>query len=103
MAYINRTIELHFESDRLVFDGANPQMKEQYEAFLRALGYMVWYGMSRETVDTTAKGGINVGKSGMDDVEICCTYRDANAPREARGFTMAAIAREGGTTYSTHS
>jgi hypothetical protein len=104
MAHVKRTLEIHFDSEKLVFDQSkHPQSKEQYEAFLKALGYMLFYGMSGATLDSKVNGGINVGKSGMDDVEICLTYRDADAAPETRGFTMAAVSRDGGVKYTTHS
>jgi hypothetical protein len=106
MAYVKRTIEIHFDSDKLVFPShTKEQMQlgdQQYDALMSALGYMVWYGMSRSTVDSKVSGSLTVGK-GMDDVEICFNYRDADAPPEKQGFTMAAVSRENGTKYTTHS
>jgi hypothetical protein len=104
MAYVKRTLEIHFDSEKLVFDhGKFPQAAQQHEAFLKALGYMVFYGMTNSTKDSHVNGGIQVGKSGMDDVEVCLTYRDADAPQGTRGFTMAAVSREDGTKYTHHS
>jgi hypothetical protein len=105
--YVKRTLEIHFDSDKLVFGDSSTRLgaqrsNEQYDAFIKALGYMVFYGMTSSMTDSTVNGGINVGKD-MTDVEICFTYRDADAPAEKQGFTMAAVAREDGTKYTTHS
>jgi hypothetical protein len=108
MPFVKRTIEIHFNSEKLVFDGGAARLdanrtNEQYEAFLRALGYMVFYGMTTAQVDSIVNGGINVGKD-MTDVEICLTYRDERTPEGGKpNFTMAAVAREDGTKYTTHS
>jgi hypothetical protein len=106
MAYVKRTIEIHYDSDKLVFNGNTREESaladKQYDALMEALGYMVWYGMSGAICDSKVSGSLTVGK-GMDDVEVCFNYRDADAPPEKQGFTMAAVSRENGTKYTTHS
>lgn len=107
MPYVKRTIEIHYNSDKLVYPECNtPEKhelaKKQDEAFMKALGYMVFYGMSRAEKDSLVRGGIQVGVD-MTDVEVCLTYRDADSPAEQQGFTMAAVSRDNGTKYTTHS
>jgi hypothetical protein len=106
MPFVKRTIEIHFNSDKMLFPANTLEESklsdQQYNEFIKALGYMVWYGMSNSEKDSDVRGGIQIGKD-MGDVEICLNYRDADAPSTAQGFTMAAVSRENGTKYTTHS
>ena len=100
MPYVKRTVQITFDSDKLVFENT-----KQVEAFQAALGRMVFYQMTRASEDTTATGGIT-GKGGItdkgcSDLEICLTYKRDARPEE-RGFTMGAVSRENGE-YSFHS
>ena len=79
--------------------------EEQHKAFLYALGRQVFYGAKyAPDVETTdMKGGISIGQD-MSDVEICFTYTPyLDDMPIGKGFTMAAIARDNGETYSYHS
>lgn len=96
MMPIKRIITLTADSDKLVFDN-----EQQLAAFEKALGRMIFYGMTRASENSVVNGGIQIGKE-CTDLEICLTYKKADNSEE-RGFTMSAIARENGKEYTFHS
>jgi hypothetical protein len=81
---------------------------EQYWAFMKALGRQVAYAIGyANDSDVNVRGGIDLGAN-TSDTEICFTYTpcengEVNFTPSGRGFTMAAVARDNGESYSYHS
>lgn len=101
MAYVKRTIEIHYESNDLEFESG-----EKVRAFYAALGRMMFYGMDGAEEDTVAKGCINTQKmnGGTDKTpcEVVLTYKHASHPDQI-GFTMGAVLHSHDNAWSFHS